>query len=234
MALPERSWLPDVQLLVCREPGGLTLAVKGGHNDENHNHNDAGSYIVAVDGVPAVIDLGQPTYTAISFTDRRYEQWVTRSEWHNLPVIGGHGQSPGRAFHATAVHADGDALHLDLAGAYPPEAGCRRWRRSARLERGAVIVSDRWELDDPATPVRLHHVLAGEPVEHRPGSLIMRFHRRVELSWDPALGGGVLQRQPVDDPMLRGVWGDAVYLLVIAAASGAFELTVTRGDASER
>jgi hypothetical protein len=238
VALPERSWLPDVQLLVCREPGGLALAVKGGHNDENHNHNDVGSYIVAVDGVPAVIDLGQPTYTAISFTDRRYEQWVTRGGWHNLPVIGGHEQAPGRAFRATGVHADGDALHLDLSGAYPPGAGCRRWRRVARLDRdrGAVVVADEWDLTHAATHVQLHHVLSGEPVSHRAGELVMRFHTPVRLTWDPAHGTGVLHRQPVDDPLLRGVWGDAVHRLAVpavtSAGAGAFELTITRGDSS--
>ncbi|MEV0561751.1 heparinase II/III family protein [Dactylosporangium sp. NPDC050588] len=225
--LPERSWLQDVQLLVCRAPG-IALAVKGGHNDENHNHNDAGSYVVAVGGVPAVIDLGQPTYTAISFTGRRYEQWVTRSEWHNLPVIGGAGQEPGRAFRATDVRADGDALHLDLSRAYPPEAGCRSWRRTARLDRarGAVVVSDEW---DPTVPAVLHHVLSGEPVTHRAGELVMRFRSPVRLSWDPALGAGHLERHPVDDPLLRGVWGDAVHRLVIAATA-TFELTVTSGD----
>ena len=238
---PARSWLPDVQLLVCREPGGLAVAVKGGHNDENHNHNDVGSYLVAVGGTPVVIDLGQPTYTAASFTERRYEQWVTRSEWHNLPVIGGFGQSPGAAFRATGVEVDGDVMRLDLSGAYPEEARCAWWRREVRLDRGrrAVVVSDAWCLDKPDISVRLHHVLAGEPVAHRPGELIMRFSgpgpdaqrsstQAARLAWDPALGPGTLQRRQIDDPLLRAVWGDAVSRLVLEAGDS-FELTVTPG-----
>ena len=35
------SWLPDLQVRLVRR-GGWTLACKGGHNGENHNHNDVG------------------------------------------------------------------------------------------------------------------------------------------------------------------------------------------------
>jgi hypothetical protein len=49
------------------------------------------------------------------------------------------------------------------------------------------------------------------------------------LSWDPALGAGDLERHPVDDLLLREVWGEAVHRLVITARGYAFELTVTRG-----
>lgn len=70
---PAQTWLPEVQLLVARErdadPSGLALIVKGGHNGEAHNHLDVGSYLVALDGSPVLIDLGQPTYTAQTFTD---------------------------------------------------------------------------------------------------------------------------------------------------------------------
>ncbi|ROO59183.1 heparinase II/III-like protein [Micromonospora sp. Llam0] len=239
--LPATSWLPDLQLLVSREragsPRGLTVAVKGGHNDENHNHNDVGSYLVALDGAPVLIDLGQPTYTAISFTDRRYEQWVTRSEWHNLPVVGGHGQAAGRDFRASSVAVetgvDADVLRLDLAGAYPPEAGCRSWRRQVRLDRrrAAVAVTERWQVDDP-TGLRLHHVVAGEPLTHTAGRLAVRTLAGgiLVLAWDAQLGVGRLDRQPVDDPLLRDVWGDAVHRLVLtlpAQRTGSVTVTVT-------
>ncbi|MFY1694765.1 heparinase [Solwaraspora sp. WMMA2101] len=243
--LPATTWLPDLQLLVSREragsPRGLAVAVKGGHNDENHNHNDVGSYLVALDGTPVLVDLGQPTYTAISFTDRRYEQWVTRSEWHNLPVVGGHGQAPGRTFRASSVvvdtDADADALRLDLAAAYPPEAGCRSWRRQVRLDRllSTVAVTERWRVDDPAD-LRLHHVVAGAPLTHSAGRLAVRALNGAVavLGWDPRLGTGQLQRQPVDDPLLRESWGDAVHRLVLtlpARPSGSVTVTISGGSA---
>lgn len=70
--LPEHTWLPDTQVLVARaEPGsapGLLVAAKGGHNDESHNHNDVGTFIIALDARPLVIDAGVGTYRRRSTT----------------------------------------------------------------------------------------------------------------------------------------------------------------------
>ena len=81
---------------------GLTLAIKGGHNGEHHNHNDVGSVVVAVDGVPVIVDAGRPTYTAQTFGPDRYAIWTMQSGWHNVPEIRGTAQGqgapvPGRA-----------------------------------------------------------------------------------------------------------------------------------------
>lgn len=237
--LPPTSWLPDVQLLVSKIDGnsvnGLALSAKGGHNGENHNHNDVGSYIVAVDGIPVIVDLGQPTYTAVSFSERRYEQWVTRSEWHNVPVVNGTGQQAGDSFRAREVtfdtRADGDTLRLQLAGAYP--GGCRSWQRALRLDRAApaVTIADHWVVEEPGE-VRLHHVLAGEPLRHDDGVLLIRSlgGRVLRLAWDPRSGRGGLAARTVDDPLLRDVWGQVVHRLVIvppAGPTGSFTLTVT-------
>ena len=239
VTLPRTSWLPDVQLLARRPaaPSGVGRAgaAPGAHNGENHNHNDVGEYVVAVDGTPVIVDLGQPTYTAISFTERRYEQWVTRSEWHNVPVINGAGQQAGASFGARDVtfdtRADGDTLRLQLAGAYPGE--CRSWERVLHLDRAAsaVTITDRWVVQEPGD-VRLHHVLAGEPLRHDDGVLLIRSlgGRVLTLAWDPQFGCGRLETRPVDDPLLRDVWGLVVHRLVIeppTRPTGWFTLTVT-------
>lgn len=178
--LERKVWLPGVEVLVTRERdgdlAGLTMAAKAGHNREHHNHLDVGTYWVAVDGRPVVVDAGQPTYTATSFTDRRYEQWSVHSAWHNVPEPGA-AQVPGLAHAARDVQVEDGArvtgLSCELAAAYP--AGqVESWRRGVRLVRdqlgeavagnggrGAeVVVEDRWVGGPPVVLVR--HLLAGE------------------------------------------------------------------------
>ncbi|TDD16277.1 heparinase [Kribbella turkmenica] len=223
LPLPKSIWLPDVQLFVARNDSGLTLAIKGGHNDENHNHNDVGSFIAALDSTPVLIDLGQPTYTALSFSERRYEQWVVRSEWHNVPVVNGQEQRPGARYRAEDLVASENSLALQLAGAYPAAPG---YRRVATLD-DAIRIDDEW-----AGSAVQHVVIAGTPLRHEAGRLLVETLAGgiAELTWDAGLGTGRLEERAVDDPLLEGVWGPTVHRLVIDCTGTAFRLTVRRGE----
>ncbi|MEU4252497.1 heparinase II/III family protein [Amycolatopsis sp. NPDC026612] len=222
--LAREQWLPRVQVLVAREtagtPWGLTVAVKAGHNGERHNHLDVGSYWVAVDGVPVVVDIGQPTYTAESFGPDRYRAWPLRSEWHNVPEPG-FSQEAGEAFGARDVHveltASAAALSADLAGAYPE---LPRWSRSVRLVRGPqahILVED----DDSVRPVRLRHVLAGD-VELGNGEAVVSLagRRVLRLSWNARHTTAELERRPLDDPLLRASWGEHLSRLTLLVGEG--------------
>ncbi len=225
--LPRSSWLPDTQLLVARQDGGSTagwtIAVKGGHNDENHNHNDVGSFIAALDGTPVLVDLGQPTYTAISFSDRRYEQWMLRSEWHNVPVVDGREQDAGPEWRAASFIADGHRASVDLSDAY----ATGDLRRTVSLDE-AVRVVDTWAV---GSSVVEHFVIAGRPVEHSAGRLVVSSlgGELAEVRWDDALGAGKLETRTVDDKLLEQVWGPSVHRLILATRNNSFELTLTRG-----
>ena len=83
--------------------GGLFGAMKGGHNAENHNHNDVGAFLLYVDGEPAVVDVGNMVYTAKTFGPERYTLVITRSRNHNLPLFGEEVQSTGRTLGARVV-----------------------------------------------------------------------------------------------------------------------------------
>ena len=127
---------------------GLTLAVKGGHDGENHNHLDVGSFVVATDGVPVVVDVGRPTYTAVTFSPDRYTLWPLQSSWHNVPEGAGVQQGVGARFAARRTTRLDDGLTLDLAPAYPVP-GLSTWERSARLRTDDdgpyVEILDAWE-----------------------------------------------------------------------------------------
>ncbi|WP_020015907.1 heparinase II/III family protein [Promicromonospora sukumoe] len=204
-----RATFPATGIAVARTaPGstrGLAVSVKGGHNDENHNHVDVGSVIVALDGVPVVVDAGKPTYRAGTFGPDRYDLWVVRGDWHNVPRVRGVEQAPGPEFAASAFEvSDGVAVagvgagtdteppagwraRVELAGAYPV-AGLEQWWREVTLDPAveAVTVEDSWRFTDAApdaVPARsvepvaptAWHWMLAGDVELTPGRAVVRF-----------------------------------------------------------
>ena len=94
-----------------------------------------------------IIDVGVETYTAKTFSNDRYSIWTMQSAFHNVPMINGIPQKAGRAFEARHVQYQADdaaaTLSMDIAAAYPEEAGVRSWHRTVTLERGnAVVIRD--------------------------------------------------------------------------------------------
>ena len=243
--LPRDVWLASTQVLLARRaagsPSGLTLAAKGGHNGEHHNHNDVGSIIVALGGVPVLVDPGRPTYTAQTFGPDRYDIWTMQSSWHNLPEIRGSAQAPGSQYAARDVSAvvddEGAALTLDIAAAYPRD-DVRHWWRTARLDRagGRITVRDSWQLDpaqdDPPRRSRIHLIAAGEVRTGAGRAEITALDGAgtVCLTWNPADAPCTTTVRELADPMLGEVWGDRLTRLEIDVTAlgpvGALELTV--------
>lgn len=160
-------WLNDLQVMAVREaedsPEGFFLAAKGGHNAESHNHNDVGSFILYSNGLPVVIDPGVETYTAKTFSQRRYEIWTMQSSYHSLPEINGQMQRDGRSFQAKNVvyshENEISRLSLNLEGAYPEEAGLLSWTRQLALERAPkpqVVLTDHFLLKTPSDGIVLN------------------------------------------------------------------------------
>ena len=157
------DFFPDIEVLVARR-NGLTLAAKGGHNAESHNHNDVASFILYREGEPAVIDAGTLTYSRKTFSPQRYEIWTMGSSFHTLPDFGGQAQAPGAQYRSGGVTAtqmeDGVRFAIEAAGAW--EAGVRRYRRELTLSDSGLTCWDCYELDAPQTAT-FHFLLAEEP-----------------------------------------------------------------------
>ncbi|MDT0158223.1 heparinase II/III family protein [Microbacterium sp. ARD32] len=206
---------PDVLLssigVGIRERAGLTVVVKGGHNGENHNHNDLGSIAVAVDGVPLLPDLGRAEYRSETFSDQRYELWNIRSDWHSAPLPRGAVQLPEEQWRARMDAVD-EGWALDLTNAYP--AG-ERWTRIVRVtDAGLVVRDESAALADPAT--RIAVLCTGVPERDGDDVLIAGRHgsRGLRLSFDPA--EVEFETVVVDDRYLRRSWGDRVTRMLFA------------------
>ena len=74
--LPRDVWMDEIEVMTARDKAGssdgLFVAVKGGHNEESHNHNDIGNFVVYINGDPVIIDAGVETYTANTFGPEGY------------------------------------------------------------------------------------------------------------------------------------------------------------------
>lgn len=217
-------WLPDIQVMACRDvdgsPDGFYLAAKGGHNQESHNHNDVGHFLIYHDGKPLIIDVGVETYTRKTFSPQRYEIWTMQSAFHSLPSIDGIMQAPGIQYAAREVaFVDTQVqtgLTLDIAGAYPPSAGLVRWRRSVCLVSGqGVRVEDAWQMARSAAEIAFHLVTPCEvDLQHR-GAVMLR---EAQLEDGRVSGTALIQFQAdkmvvevekivIEDPRLQFAWG---------------------------
>lgn len=126
-SLPSRTYFQDAQVLLTRSGGASNdvpfgAAVKGGHNAEQHNHNDVGSYAVVLDGVEMLGDPGGEVYTRRTFSSERYVSPMLNSYGHPVPVVAGQLQTTGRRSAARVLDAAftdaQDRFELDLAAAY--------------------------------------------------------------------------------------------------------------------
>ncbi len=230
---PEREvWLPDLQVMVTRdttESGrGLVCAAKAGHNSENHNHNDVGQFILMLEGEPMIVDVGTEAYTRRTFSPERYTLWTQRSSGHNVPLVGGFEQSPGRyaekdprrlrGFRATDVgfRVDGErrALGMNLEEVYPEEAGIVSLRREIVHETPSVSVTDAIEMKEGPADLAVPIFTPWTPELLEPGVVRLaaeRAERGLYLHYDPATAEYTCAPVELTDERLRAVWGPVLH-----------------------
>jgi hypothetical protein len=231
------SWLPDIQVMFSRDQAGSTqglyLAAKAGHNEESHNHNDVGSFLVFKNGRPAIIDIGGATYT------RDYgSEWVRESAYHNLaPVIDGKVQLKGRKYSARNVSFERPAGEVvfsqDFAPAYGEESGIKKWERIYRHSKGrSIAISDRYELSEQPAAISLPMIFQSRPDISSPGQVLIEpaEDTRLTIAYDPDLFDIEFEKITVEDRSVAGKWGDTLYRLNFVmrepAMSGEFRFLI--------
>lgn len=242
-ALISDFWLPDTEVGGARDKAGSTegffFAAKGGHNAESHNHNDLGSCVLYYDSKPCLIDIGRETYTAKTFSSRRYEIWTMQSQYHNLPKINGIDQMQGREFKAknTNFSADSESAFFstDISGAFPEDAGVNSWVRSYTLHRGKrFTIRDIFNLKKVLeVPTTINFVTYCEVIQTKKGRLQLKGDGFVlELKYNQKALTPKIEFMEVTDKGLKRYWPDGITRIVFTVnnptVSGKNEFVITK------
>jgi hypothetical protein len=131
----------------------VVVAIKGGHNEENHNQNDIGSFIVHAGGETLLCDPGAGLYTRQYFSPVRYENPFANSYGHSVPRLNGALQPAGRRYEGRFLGVDltGSVKKagIDLTRAYDV-SGLSQIVRSLTIEQGGVVrLADAFEANAP-------------------------------------------------------------------------------------
>lgn len=122
----QTTYLADAQWMVSRvekAQGMFGFAAKGGNNDEPHNHNDVGHFILLAEGETFLADMGAGLYTKPYFDlDTRYSFICNSALGHSVPIINGVSQPYGKAYKAIVrlaeITEDCDRFVIELQDAY--------------------------------------------------------------------------------------------------------------------
>jgi len=215
---------PSVGLMVARD-ARFALAVKAGNNGESHNHNDVGSVTLYKDGQPVLIDVGVETYTARTFSAERYDIWTMQSAWHNLPTFDGIMQEAGKEFAASDVDVRLEQhraeMTMEIAGAYPPEAELRSYRRRVTLLKGQGVEIE--DLHDGDRTAELSLMFAAKPTIDD-GAILLPDLARIALEGARQMR---LDEIPISDARLRKAWPDRLYRVRIPLAGNRLRLWIS-------
>ena len=188
----QHSFISDIQVMCARTDNGLFVGAHGGDNGESHNHNDVGDFIIYANGNPAIIDVGAGTYTAKTFSSKRFDLWFNTSSYHNLPTINGFQQKDGTNYKATKVeyaHTDSiTSLKLDIAASYPKEAGIESWvRKVTAYKKDRITVSDNYTLSNTPTSITQSFMTVCQTNIEEIGRIIFYLpdNKKVVLTYNP-------------------------------------------------
>lgn len=205
-----------------------TAAAKCGDNDDSHNHNDTGSITLYKNGMPFLIDIGVESYTAKTFSDRRYEIWTMQSDYHNLPTINGYMQMNGRDYRAVnteyAFTADGGHISMDIAPAYPKEAGIKSYIRNLSLDGTGLIIKDSCSFTEGCPHQVILNLITYEKPEVNNNIINIGTLGSISLPDGCRI---TVETLPVTDPRLMVCWKHDIYRLRLYPQGDAFSISVS-------
>jgi len=152
--LPSHTYFDEFGMVISRgkQEVPLSIAIKAGHNSENHNHMDVGTYTVVLGKDIMTGDIGAPSYIAGAFDDDN----PARSSWgHPVPRIDKTLQSKGRKFSGEIIATEFmdklDRVVMDIKAAYeiPALNALVRTMENDKSGEGRISITDEFSLSEP-------------------------------------------------------------------------------------
>lgn len=192
--------------------GEYDVAVKAGHNDERHNHNDVGNFIIAKNKEIFIIDVGAKDYSKDTFSENRYKIWVNSSDYHNLPEISGTSQKQGKDYKARNIRNIENGFCQDIAPAYEGE-GILKWERTLLVDEGRIDITEDFEYEDEKEAV-IHLMTQFKPQKEEYGfSLASKTGAKMEVHFSGDFTYDEIETK--NDTKLSASWGECVYRINI-------------------
>jgi hypothetical protein len=168
-----------------------------------------------------------------------------QSSYHNLPTINGVQQAPGHQYAArdAVYNADDRAaeLTLDIAGAYPKNAGVKSWVRTVALNRGAdITITDTYDLESVSGDIVLNLITACDVALQDGGQIALktsgltdsRTSGAAQLHYDAEKLTASIEEISIEDSRLKGIWGDRLTRVLLKAKNplvkDTWELRITK------
>lgn len=154
--LPAYTYFDAQGIIISRgnQADKFSVAIKAGHNGENHNHCDVGSYNILLESDFIAGDIGAPSYVAGAF----HPDNPARSSWgHPVPRINNTLQSVGIDFKGevlgSAFSEGQDSATFNLKDAYeiPALRTLERVMVNDKSGNGAITITDSFTAREDVT-----------------------------------------------------------------------------------
>ena len=228
------TWYPQTEFCYMRNAEAF-FAGKGGYNDESHNHNDIGSFVLYYNNTPIMIDAGVGTYTRQTFSSERYTIWTMQGNYHNIPMINGVPEMYGKQYKATNARADRRSMSfsMELASAYPKEACVDSWVRSYQLKKSKLSIADNFKLSEAKGANIINFLTWGDVDTSKKGVVSINVKGvKAQLRYDANIFEPAIETIELTDKRLSNVWGDKIYRLSLKAKTttkaGVYKYEITK------
>lgn len=157
---PKNHIYHNNQWFIYRSPA-YNFACKAGHNNEPHNHNDVGSFLISKNNKVTFTDPGGGEYTRQYFSSERYTILATSSRGHSVPIINGQFQTTGKK-KSEIYEEKTDRYAFSMENAYNVPS-LTSLKRDIQCLSDSVVLTDTYEFSENPESIRERFVSLQKP-----------------------------------------------------------------------